>query len=212
MGTISRTILGGFSGTVGTVVGANWKGIPYIRSRPSTRAGKPTQAQLEHRAKFSLASRFVKVLSGLFDTSFRQFAVRMTGTNSACSYLFKNAITGNYPGYTLNYSRILMSRGDLPNAGNPTASAAANSRIHFAWTDNSGIGKAGSEDTAILVVYCPAMQSALYTTSGATRASGGQLYDVTAFRGQLVETWLGFISADGNEVADSVFTGEIILT
>jgi hypothetical protein len=212
MGTISRTIPGGFSGTVGTVVGGNWKGIPYIRGRPVPRSEKPTQAQLEHRAKFGLTSRFVKLLSGLFDTSFRQFAVRMTGTNSACSYLFKNAITGTYPGYTLDYSRILVSRGDLPNAGNPAATAAAGSRIHFAWADNSGIGKARSNDAAILVVFCPAMQSALYTTSGATRAAGDQLYDVTAFHGQLVETWLGFISADGEEIASSVFTGQITVT
>jgi hypothetical protein len=212
MGTISRTILGGFSGTVGTVVGGNWKGIPYIRSKPAYRVYKPTQAQLEHRARFSLASSFVKVLSGLLDTSFRQFAVRMTGTNSAFSYLFKNAVTGNYPGYTLDYSRVLISRGDLPNADNPTATAAAAGKINFAWADNTGIGKAGSDDTAILVVYCPSMQAALYTTIGATRGAGGQFYDVTAFHGQLVETWVGFISADGSEIADSVFTGEIMVS
>jgi hypothetical protein len=30
MGTIKKGILGGFSGKVGTVVGASWKGISYI--------------------------------------------------------------------------------------------------------------------------------------------------------------------------------------
>ena len=29
MGTISKGILGGFSGTVGTVIGGSWKGIDY---------------------------------------------------------------------------------------------------------------------------------------------------------------------------------------
>jgi hypothetical protein len=34
MGTIKQGILGGFSGKVGTVVGASWKGIAYMRSLP----------------------------------------------------------------------------------------------------------------------------------------------------------------------------------
>ncbi len=33
MGTISKGILGGFSGTVGTVIGGSWKGIEYMRSQ-----------------------------------------------------------------------------------------------------------------------------------------------------------------------------------
>lgn len=36
MGTIKQGILGGFSGKVGNVVGASWKGIDYIRSLPSS--------------------------------------------------------------------------------------------------------------------------------------------------------------------------------
>ena len=34
MGTIKQGILGGFSGKVGTVVGASWKGITYMREIP----------------------------------------------------------------------------------------------------------------------------------------------------------------------------------
>src|SRR5690606_508733 len=36
MGIIKQGILGGFSGKVGNVVGASWKGIDYIRSLPSS--------------------------------------------------------------------------------------------------------------------------------------------------------------------------------
>lgn len=34
MATLNKGILGGFSGKVGTVVGANWRGLDIIRSRP----------------------------------------------------------------------------------------------------------------------------------------------------------------------------------
>jgi len=33
MGKIEKGILGGFSGKVGTVVGGNWRGIDYMRSK-----------------------------------------------------------------------------------------------------------------------------------------------------------------------------------
>ncbi len=44
MGTISKGILGGFSGKVGTVVGGSWKGIDYMRSRSGRRTSDPSPA------------------------------------------------------------------------------------------------------------------------------------------------------------------------
>ena len=58
MGTIRKGILGGFSGTVGTVVGANWRGMDVIRSRPKSSGSNPTPAQLMQREKFALAIKF----------------------------------------------------------------------------------------------------------------------------------------------------------
>lgn len=212
MGIISKGILGGFSGTVGTVIGGSWKGITYMRSQPARRTSNPSEAQLLQQAKFRLAMRFVTSLSGLFVISFRQYANRMTGINSAFSYLLKNAITGTYPSYTIDYSKVLISRGDLPNAENPTAAAVAGSIINFTWTNNTGTGKASNDDTAILVVYCPALHLALYTTNGAARSSGSQAYNAAVFEGEQVETWVGFISANGREIASSIYTGQLTVT
>ncbi|HEX3025140.1 MAG TPA: DUF6266 family protein [Chitinophagaceae bacterium] len=51
MGTINKGILGGFSGKVGTVIGATWKGIDYMRSKSSKKPGNFSDAQLEQQAK-----------------------------------------------------------------------------------------------------------------------------------------------------------------
>ena len=48
MGRISKGILGGFSGTVGTVVGGNWKGIDYMRSKTTSRKSGSSIAQDVH--------------------------------------------------------------------------------------------------------------------------------------------------------------------
>ena len=209
MGIISKGILGGFSGTVGTVIGGSWKGITYMRSQPARRTSEPTEAQLEQQAKFALAIRFISVFGGLFMISFRNYAVKMTGTNNALSYTLKNAITGTYPTFEIDYSNVLMSRGDLPNVLNPSAAPTGTSDITFTWTNNSGTGKAKAGDKAILAIYCPALKLGLYTTGSALRSAGTEVFNATVFAGEVVQTYIGFISEDGRDIASSLYTGQL---
>ena len=106
MGTINKGILGGFSGTVGTVVGGTWKGIDYMRSKTNRRNFNPSQKQLEQQLKFALVMRFVQPMAGLLNISFRDFAIKMTGINNAFAYTINNAITGVYPTYAIDYTGI----------------------------------------------------------------------------------------------------------
>ena len=212
MGIISNGIFGGFSGTVGNIVGGSWKGINYIRSKPVKRAIAATPAQLEQREKFKIVIRFVNCMSGLLEVSFKNYAIKMTGVNSAFAYTFKNAVTGYYPAYSIDYTKVLLSRGDLPNALSPSAIATANSAVAFAWTDNSGIGITRTKDKAILVVYCPEMNCCIYNTEGAFRSAVSDTINVSTFSGKLVVTYLGFISEDGKEVANSLYTGQFIVS
>ena len=66
MGVITKGILGGFKGKVGTIVGANWKGIDTVRSMPSSVANPRTSGQMLNRGKFKmismLASTFLEIL------------------------------------------------------------------------------------------------------------------------------------------------------
>lgn len=212
MGKISKGILGGFSGTVGTVVGGTWKGISYMRSQSQAKRTSFTQAQLEQQAKFSTAIRFAQPMSGLLELGFRNYAVKKTGVNSALSYTLKNAITGSYPAYTVNYSLALVSRGDMPNAASPTAAPAAAGKIAFAWADNSGTGKASATDKAILVALCPAKGQCTYIADGPARSALAGTLDAAIFSGQQVQTYIGFISADGSDIASSIFTGQLTVS
>ena len=208
MGTITKGILGGFSGTVGTVIGGNWKGIDYMRSQSSRRSGRSTQKQLEQRLKFGLISKFQQPLNGLLNESFSSYAVRMTGANSALSYNLRNAVTGTYPSYEVNYSLALVSRGDLPNATSPASGAAAGGIINYEWTNNAGTGKAANDDVAVLVVYCAARQSCIYSET-AERVDQAASINVSGFAGETVETWIAFFSADGKETSNSIYCGQL---
>lgn len=207
MGRISKGILGGFSGTVGTVIGGSWKGIEYMRSQPSRRSASATQRQMEQRLKFGMMIKFQAPMNGLLNESFRSYAVRMTGANSALSYNIRNAITGVYPDFEIDYSLALVSRGDLPNASNPAAAVAAGSVVNFEWTNNAGTGKAANNDVAVLVVYCPAKQACAWLESGERQDEAASIA-VSGFAGEVVQTWIAFFSADGRETSNSIFTGQ----
>ncbi|MDE3184452.1 MAG: hypothetical protein KGM16_13625 [Bacteroidota bacterium] len=212
MGTINKGILGGFSGKVGTVIGGNWKGIDYMRSKGNHRNLKPSEKQLEQQMKFSLAMRFVQPMAGLLNISFRDFAIKMTGINNAFAYTISNAITGVYPAFAVDYPVALVSRGDLPNALGPAVTSGAGSLVTFSWTDNTGVGTAKATDQAILVAYCPSLRQAIYTTAGGPRSGLTGELNLLPFAGLVVETWIGFISENGVSVATSSFTGEVTVS
>jgi hypothetical protein len=209
MGTITKGILGGFSGKVGSVVGGTWKGIDYMRSKGNRSNRAATQRQLQQQQKFAVMMKFTQPLAGLLMVSFRNFAVKMTGTNSSFSYNLKNAITGTYPDYEVAYNLALVSRGDMPNATSPSATAGTTGKVNFTWVNNAGTGKAADTDPSIAVAFCPGINQAVYTTQGNTRDQQSTILDAGVFSGKVVETWLAFISADGKEVATSIYTGPV---
>lgn len=209
MGTIQKGILGGFSGKVGSVVGGSWKGIDYMRSMAQRRTTTSSQRQKEQQMKFGLIARFQQPLANLLAISFKSYAIKMTGANSAMSYNIRNAITGLYPDFVIDYPRVLVSRGDMPNAINPVATAAAGGIVNFTWQNNAGSGKAKDTDKSILVAYCPELSQSIYTDAGAERSVESGSLDLSAFSGLKVETWVGFISDTGNITATSVFAGEV---
>ena len=63
MGKIKQGILGGFKGKVGTVIGASWNGIAYMRGLPQSIKNPKTAAQQAQRAFFREVQDLVGQLS-----------------------------------------------------------------------------------------------------------------------------------------------------
>jgi hypothetical protein len=208
MGRIKKGILGGFSGKVGTVVGASWRGIEYMRSMPSKRKGADTERQLAQKTKFTLMREFLKSMPDLLTMGYKGQALQMTELNSALSYHLKNAVTGTYPDFSIVYPQVLLTRGNLPNATAPAAAAGAAGSINFSWTDNSGIGKAKASDKAILVAYSETLKHAVYVIQPLRSAQSGILA-APAFSSQQVHTWISFLTEDETDIATSIYTGTV---
>ena len=209
MGKFYNGINGPFTGRVGTAVGTRWKGIPVLRSRPQKRTGGFSEAELRQQAKFRIMSKFLKTATPFLELTFRQAAVQMSGFNKAFSYNVKNAITGEYPDLKIDFPMVMVGRGDLPNVVSPLVRALPESKLEFSWTDNSGTGKALATDKVVVAAFCEVLDHWIYDYSGSGRSTGTYVLDVSAFSGKAVQTWLGFISANGKFVANTLFTGAV---
>ena len=134
----------------------------------------------------------------------------MTESNAAFSYNYQNALTGIAPDYDIDYKKALVSRGELPNA-NAAQASVTGTGIYFTWEDNSGTGTAKGTDHAVLVVYCKNLNQSIFAANKAIRQEASATIDAVNFKGETVQTWLSFLSQDGEEASDSIYTGELTL-
>ena len=63
MGKIKQGILGGFKGTVGTVIGSSWNGIAYMKGKPQSVKNPRTDKQTTQRTFFKEVQSLVTQLS-----------------------------------------------------------------------------------------------------------------------------------------------------
>lgn len=154
MGKLNMGILGGFSGAVGTVVGSsNKKGEDIIRARSRKRRSESSEGQVIQQTKFGITTGFLQGLNPVVRTGLRLVsdAANMSAFNYACRHALKNAVTGTETAPELDYSKIIISDGDLSRIPGATAVKEANS-MKFSWSDVL-TGPGAITDKVALVVY-----------------------------------------------------------
>lgn len=102
-----------------------------MRSKASSVSNPRTEAQIDQRAKFTAALKFLQPMTPFIRIGYKNLAVKMTAFNAAMSFTLNNALIGSYPEYSIDYAKVLVSRGSLPGALNPAISVGTNSVIDF---------------------------------------------------------------------------------
>ena len=153
--------------------------------------------------------KFLQPLADFMNLTYKKAATKMSGFNKVFSDNIKAAITGVFPAFTIDYPKVLLSKGSLPNAAAPSAASTAAGKLVFTWTDNSGIGTALISDIAFVAAYSEALNHWIFVPNGATRNAGTFTLDVAPFSGKPVQTYIGFMSADRNRTANSMYTGVV---
>jgi len=212
MATNQQGILGGFSGKVGTVIGGEWKGIDFIKSKPAHIANPRTEAQQVQRVKMVVVIKFLSPLKAFLRVGFKKQAIKMTAFNVATSYNLAHAIIGTYPEYRIDYSKVMVSQGKLPGALDPGVNSPANGQVKFTWADNSSLNGAMGNDGAVLLVYDPEKGLVFTSFAGSVRGVGTQIIQLPAnFKGDEVQCYIAFQNASQTVISDSQFAGSILV-
>lgn len=214
MGKLLKGANGPFSGKVGTVVGYMWNDVAVIRAKPKRRRKPFSDKELNQQARFALMNQFLIPVKGLLNISFAHLAYRMNGFNKGFSYNVKAAILGFSPDLGIDYPRVLLSRGDLTKAETATVTALSPLMLQFSWIDDSGIGNARTTDQVFVAVCSTEKNLWFYRLNVATRNAGAVTLDLkklildpSPFTEKPLQTYIGFLAADGKDASDSVYTG-----
>lgn len=211
MGTIKQGILGGFSGKVGSVVGASWKGISYMRSQADHVKNPRSAAQIAQRTKMEFARNFLQPAAEFINLGFRDVAKHQSPLNYAASQMMRNAIYGDYPDYSPIYSKLKWSHGLLTPPVVETVYANYDA-LDFLWQDNSGQGNAKADDISMVVVCNAEKKEVRCFMNGFTRATQSTHCEFPEeWVGDHIHVYITMRSADGKLISNSHYCGDFLL-
>lgn len=196
---------GELSGKIGNLVSYNLKGKNIVR-----RIGKnnkpATVAQLAVRQKIAVVNKFLRATLGVINAGFE---LEVAGTyinqhNAAISYNTKNATQGQYPNISMDYSKVLVSKGNLEPAIKPQATLTG-AILTLTWELSEDITWGIKNDRTMLLIYCPELNLATYVLSGARRSSGKDDTALPAnYIGKELHIYIAFKASNGKSISDSV--------
>ncbi|WP_316801455.1 DUF6266 family protein [Pedobacter frigidisoli] len=208
MTKIKKGILGGLSGKIGPVVGANWKGTDYLRSKPSIPPVQTPPRKMA-QAKFGYLTSFLKPFHPYLLQGFKHAAIGKTEFNAAFTANFKTALQGEYPDFSIDFSQLLLSSGKLEVVANPTCTRLSASKLQFKWQDVTK-GHFHIDDLIMIVVYSAKRKRADGMIGGVKRNAGNCIFKMEKrLWTSEVEVFISVIGHNGRAVSNSYYLGKV---
>lgn len=211
MAKLKHGIFGPISGKLGSLVGGTWKNIPYLREAPKKK-NKPalrSEAQIANEQKMKFVNEVLVPFHPFINVGFQHLAIAKTAISAAYSLNFYQAITGTYPNLAADYSKLVISKGNLSGLINPLITRAAD-ELHLIWENGTG-NKAAYNDQLMFVVYAPALNIADGFIGAALRRDLQLSFKLNLkMASAVLEVYVALTSFDRKKIADSLYLGRIL--
>lgn len=212
MANYRKGILGAFSGKVGNVIGASWRNLDVIRSLPRKSKKEPTMSQLEQRQKFGLIIKFLSIAHQIIKMYFGKDRGNASKMNVAVAYHLHNAITGIFNQYSIDYSKVLFTKGDLFGFNQISATMIANQTCELSYDGQSGQSNAQDQDQLLIVVYNEDLNYIKSYEHVSTRVAGnGSVMLPPEWASHQVHIWASLVSENGRAVSTSQYLGSYVV-
>lgn len=212
MGKISKGILGGFRGRVGTVVGSKIFGIDVMRSYQPNVRNPRTIGQVSQRSRFSFVVLFLRAFLRIIRVGYSLKAIKQSAFNACVSINVKNAVSGAYPNYAIDYAKVMFAKGPLLKANSLFMDENVAEAVSIGIHQNCLNIDPEYDDLAYGVFY-NLTKDQVMTSKGVLKRSDWdvnvvpELWEV----GDVVHGWVFYTSPDGVEISDSSYAGSTIL-
>lgn len=208
MAKLRSGILGGISGTIGNVVGGRWRGINYIRSKPTSVKNPNTEAQRTQRMRFRLVITLLKKIRPFITIGFQNGKRSQTEMNYAMSVNLREAVTGTYPDLEIDPESLVVSIGDLQGAGTAAIDLSVAETATFTWVNEAGVGNASDNDAVMTLLYNIDKEAAIYKLHGASRMDETMQISIPeTWSGDAVAGYLTFRSETSRGVSNGQYLG-----
>lgn len=211
MATVKSGKVGRFNGKIGDVVIYKREGILLGRDVPSKSTKPPTLAQLDQQSKFGLVTSFLSSISDLLAVGYQSSgSANLTPMNAAVRYHLSNAVTGVYPNYQLDYTKVLISnanvKGEIDGGYTVSATPVADAKVTVTWLASSAdalANKSTSPTDELYLVFYNITQGRFVTyESKGTRAALTTTVQIPrSFVGNKMHAYMYFVSPDGKSVS-----------
>ncbi len=195
------------SGKFGDVIGRVVNGKQYFSKKRGLRRSEPSIRELEIRRNMAIATGFIKPILPLIRKYDKPNGEK--GYHKAMSQILRNAMQGRHPDQRIDYGKVVLGEGNIPNPEKYHVESAAKGLLEFSWSWEKMKRGVGKSDSLFVLVYSESTQQFRYELDGPERREKFFLMNVACFSKQRIEVWFGFASPNSLLVSTSIYAGSI---
>ncbi|WP_222536726.1 DUF6266 family protein [Pedobacter polysacchareus] len=199
---------GHFIGKIGNLVYYMLNGQPVVRL--IGKKGKSSKLQLANYQSMAVTMKLLNRMGSFIKLG---YGLQANGTvcnahNLATSYHKKHALKGEYPNISVDYSKVKLSQGVMPETKNLAIKKVA-AGLEITWDAAHG-NELQHNDSVMVMICCPETGKDQEYLNVARRSEGKCFIPMQEEAlNQQIEPYISFISADGERVSDSVYLGNL---
>jgi len=210
MAIVQNPITGRTKKKFGSAVFSKQFGKNTMRTKPIEVRNPKTLAQRQQRSKFTLMVELSRMFLPFIRIGYKQSSVGMSQFNAFMKTNIKDVITGAYPNFSIDFSKLIVSKGTLAGVDGGAVAASAGKEIDISWVDNTGTGDALATDKALQLVINYDKGAVLQNVLSKTREDeASTLTAPDSWVGDNVHVYLAFMDVTGTRVANSSFLGSV---
>lgn len=210
MSKVNSFAYGEVSGKFGNTVGAvDKKGRTTMREYRAP--GDPkTESQVSQRTKFGFINTELSFMRRMYKNTFVSYIAK-EDLRKASWMAVKNAITGTYPDFTLDYTKLIVAKGSLPRLEQVMVTIGTDTTVNLTWDTTQFLGVDPSDKVKMVFVN-PETKLWLLSDEEAVRSEGSMAVTLpAAWKGATIHCWAFTITAQKKYTSNSQYLNTLQL-